>query len=75
MAEWWRKHIDIDPEIMGGKPVIAGTRIPVETVVQAMNELDDWRDISAHYPSLYSDSIMAAMLFEIDRLRKEEKYG
>ena len=71
MAEWWREFINIDPEIMGGKPVITGTRIPVETVVQAMNELDDWRDMSAHYPILDFDDIIAAMLFEIDMLRKE----
>ncbi len=25
----WRKHIAVDPEVQGGKPVIAGTRVPV----------------------------------------------
>ena len=33
MKTGWRKKIEINPDIMGGKPVIKGTRVPVEVIV------------------------------------------
>jgi uncharacterized protein (DUF433 family) len=32
----WQDRINIDPKILGGKPVIAGTRIPVQVIVGAL---------------------------------------
>lgn len=32
----WKKRIEINPDIMGGKPVIKGTRVPVEVIVGGM---------------------------------------
>lgn len=34
--EAWRERINIDPAIMGGNPVIRGTRVPVKIVVGAL---------------------------------------
>jgi uncharacterized protein (DUF433 family) len=33
MKAEWKKRIEINPDIMGGKPVIKGTRVPVEIIV------------------------------------------
>ena len=32
----WEDHIVIDPDVMGGKPVIKGTRVPVQVIVGAL---------------------------------------
>lgn len=32
----WREHIHIDPEIQGGRPVLTGTRVPVQIVVGSL---------------------------------------
>ncbi len=34
--EDWEKRINIDPGILGGKPVIAGTRVPIQVILAAL---------------------------------------
>lgn len=41
-----------DPEIMGGWPCVAGTRIPAETILLMIKDGCDLREIVRHYPSL-----------------------
>ena len=36
MTGAWEKRIEINPDIMGGKPVIKGTRVPVEIIIGGM---------------------------------------
>lgn len=33
MKTVWKKRIEIKPDVMGGKPVIKGTRVPIEVIV------------------------------------------
>ena len=67
----WRKHIHSHPQILGGKPVIRGTRISVELVLEYLSEGGSFAEIIDGYPSLTEDDIRAAIAFMHDLLIKE----
>ena len=64
-------RIEIDPDIMGGKPVIRGTRIPVETVLRKLGSGMTPDAIIADHPRLTRDDIFAAQIFAADYLADE----
>jgi uncharacterized protein (DUF433 family) len=55
------KRIVIDPEICNGKPVIQGTRITAQSVLEFLAAGDSPEDILAGYPKLTRDDILACM--------------
>ena len=65
-------RIEINPEVMMGKPVIRGTRIPVETVLRKMSEGATERELIDAYPRLTPEGIRAAMRYAADVLGHEE---
>ena len=52
-----------DPEIMVGKPVIKGTRIPVERVIAHLAVTPDLDDLFAAYPELTLEDVKASLRF------------
>lgn len=52
-----------DPAIMGGVPVVRGTRVPVYVILESMESGYSQEDILRDYPSLTPDSIRAAIHF------------
>jgi uncharacterized protein (DUF433 family) len=65
-------RIEINPGIMGGKPVIRGTRIPVETVLRKLGAGMTAAAILADHPRLTHDDILAAQSFAADYLADED---
>lgn len=65
-------RIDINPRVMLGKPVIRGTRIPVELILRKMSEGATEADLVEAYPRLTRDDIHAAMRYAADTLAHEE---
>jgi uncharacterized protein (DUF433 family) len=61
-------RIDANPQIMVGKPVIAGTRIPVETIVRQIGAGATFDWILKGYPGLTVEDIRAALAFAADRV-------
>jgi uncharacterized protein (DUF433 family) len=60
------ERIEINPEIMGGKPVIRGTRAPVETILRKLGAGLNEDAIIADHPRLTSEDIRAAQAFAAD---------
>lgn len=54
-------HIIRDPDVMVGKPVVKGTRIPVETVLQHLAENTDMEDLFAAFPRLTKEDVRACI--------------
>jgi uncharacterized protein (DUF433 family) len=52
-----------DPQIMVGKPVIKGTRIPVEVVLGKLAENPDLEDLFAAYPRLTLEDVKACLAY------------
>jgi uncharacterized protein (DUF433 family) len=66
------ERIEIDPDIMDGKPVIRGTRIPVELILRKLGAGIPPEAIVADHPRLTQDDILAAQAFAADYLADEE---
>ncbi len=60
-----------DPKIMEGKPVIVGTRIPVEHILRCLAAGETEAEIVADYPPLTVDDIRAAQGYAADYLSHE----
>ena len=69
------KRIVIDPKIMLGKPVIKGTRLPAELIVEKIAYGETTEDIINDYPFLVEDDIRASLLYAAKRLAHEEVYA
>jgi len=54
-------HIEINSKVMMGKPVIRGTRIPVELILQKLAEGASEADLLDGYPRLTREAIDAAI--------------
>jgi uncharacterized protein (DUF433 family) len=65
-------RIEMNPKIMLGKPVIRGTRIPVELIVRKMAEGADEKALLQAYPNLTSKDVHAALRYAADSLAHEE---
>lgn len=65
------KHdrISIDPKVMAGKPVISGTRIPVEKILRELGNGLSYDDILREYPRLTRADILAAQRFAADYMQ------
>jgi uncharacterized protein (DUF433 family) len=65
-------RIEINPEIMFGKPVIKGTRITVQQVLQKLGAGVKPEQIIADHPHLKPEDILACQEFAADYLANEE---
>ncbi|MGH8709245.1 MAG: DUF433 domain-containing protein [Burkholderiales bacterium] len=63
-------RIEINPLIMRGKPVIRGTRIPVELILRKLAEGATAAELIEAYPSLKKADIKAAKTWQIDGLTR-----
>ena len=66
------ERIEVDPEVMLGKPVIRGTRIPVELILRKLSEGARVPDLLDAYPRLSPEDIQAALRYAADTLAHEE---
>ena len=66
------ERIEMNPAIMGGKPVVRGTRIPVEIILRKLGAGMTPETILADHPRLTLDDILTAQAFAADYLADEE---
>lgn len=64
----YKSLISSDPNVIMGKPAIAGTRITVEHILEELAEGSTIEDLLSAYPRLTIDGINAALLFAADLL-------
>ena len=67
-------RIEVNPNIMVGKPVIKGTRITVEHILKLLRQGIELKEILEDYPHLKREDIQAAIDYAVDSLRKERVY-
>ncbi len=68
----WRDHIVSDPEILVGKPVVKGTRLSVELILERL--ADGWtpEDLFKSYPRLTPEALQAVFAFAAEVLKDED---
>jgi uncharacterized protein (DUF433 family) len=68
------KLIESNPSIMMGKPVIAGTRIPVELILEKFAAGETIEQLLEAYPRLTEEGVRAALRFASQALRADVVY-
>ncbi|MBI4863215.1 MAG: DUF433 domain-containing protein [Candidatus Riflebacteria bacterium] len=63
MATKLLDHIELNPRVCNGKPVIRGTRVPVTVLLDLMAEGETWDQILTGYPALTAEHLRAALLY------------
>ena len=64
-------RIVCDPAVMVGKPVVKGTRIPVERVIAHLAHTPDLADLFAAYPELTTEDVKACLRYAHTALEHE----
>ena len=70
----YMEYVEVNPEIMMGKPVIKGTRITVELILEELSAGKDINDLLKAHPRLTKDAIWAALAFAADAIKGERSY-
>jgi uncharacterized protein (DUF433 family) len=70
----FQDRIIVDPEIMVGKPVISGTRIPVELVLKRLAQDLDFQTLFAAYPRLTAKDVKACLEYAQALVEGEEVF-
>ena len=68
------ERIIVDPDILLGKPIIKGTRISVELILELLASGMSVEEILVDYPHLKKDDILAAIEYAAKRLKYEEVF-
>ena len=65
------ERIAVDPNVLAGKPVIKGTRIPIYLIIELIASGMTIKDVLKEYPELKEDDVKAALLYASKLLEKE----
>lgn len=68
------QHIVSDPPILAGKPVVGGTRITVESILERLAAGETIQEIIEAHPRLTEEGIRAAVGFAAEALRGDVVY-
>jgi len=66
------QRIEVNPKVMAGKPVIKGTRVPVELILRLLAQGITFEKLLEDYPHLTKEDIQAALLYAAGVLANEE---
>ena len=66
----WRAYITVDPEVCHGKPCVKGTRVLVSVVLDNLAAGQSPEEITASYPSVSREAILAAIAYAADLARE-----
>jgi uncharacterized protein (DUF433 family) len=70
----WQNRIVVDPNVLVGKPVIKGTRLAVEFIIDLLAQGWTESDILANYPGLTHEDILACLAYASARLHDEKVF-
>ena len=63
--------IEVNPDVMMGKPVVRGTRITVELILERLGAGESIADLVEAFPHLTNEAVLAAIRFGADVLKNE----
>lgn len=58
-----RDRIELNPRVCNGKPIIRGTRIPVQVLVEQIAAGQPWEHLLRGYSGLVREDLQAALLY------------
>jgi uncharacterized protein (DUF433 family) len=70
----WQEYISSDPDVLVGKPVIKGTRISVDFILDLLAQGWTEQDLLDNYPSISKSALQATFAFALECMRDEKIY-
>jgi uncharacterized protein (DUF433 family) len=70
----WKAHIIVDPGVLVGKPVIKGTRLAVEFIIELLAEGWTFQQITENYPGITTEDIRSCLAYASESLQAEKVY-
>ncbi len=74
IADDWRARIVVDPAILAGKPIIRGTRLAVEFVLDLLAGGWSLDEVTGNYPGITGEDVRACLRYANDLLKAERAY-
>ena len=68
----WQQHITTHPDILYGKPVIKGTRVPVDLILEKLSLGETIGDLLEAYPHISREDVFACLAYATALLRADE---
>ncbi len=70
----WRERIEVNPEVMTGKPVIKGSRLTVDHVIELLAEGWSTEQITEEYPGITAEDVAACLAYASEVIKSEKVY-
>lgn len=70
----WQDRITVDPKVLVGKPVIRGTRLAVEFIIDLLAEGWSEQQILESYPGISREDVVACLKYARDVLHSERVF-
>lgn len=70
----WQERIEIDPGILVGKPIVRGTRLAVEFIIDLLAQGWTEAEILRNYPGLTREDVQACLGYASATLQAEKVY-
>lgn len=70
----WQQRITLDPQILAGKPIVKGTRLSVELIVELLGRGWTTEQVLEEYDSLTREDILACLAYASEILKSERVY-
>ena len=67
----WKDHIEVNPAVLAGKPIIKGTRISVELILDRLADGWSMEDVLASYPHIKREDVLAVLSFASELFKEE----
>ncbi len=67
----WQEYITSNPKIIFGKPVIKGTRVPVDLILEKLGKGESIEHLLKAYPRITQESIYACLIFAAKSVKNE----
>ena len=71
----WQAHITHNPEILGGKPVVEGTRLSVDFILSLFANGWSHTQVLENYPNLTIEHIQAVFAYASESMRETTLFG
>ena len=70
----WRERVVADPAVLGGKPIVRGTRLAVDFLLDLLAAGWSEATLLEQYPQLTPQDVRACLAFAADSVREEKAY-
>jgi uncharacterized protein (DUF433 family) len=74
MTENWRNRITVNQDILSGKPIVKGTRLAVEFIMELLSNGWTEEKIMKNYPQLKNGDVTAVLKYATEVMKEEKVY-